>query len=188
MLTTNVETAALSPQAAQRVERAGAAADVRSDSSADDTELGKWTETEDKTRTKYDVDPVCQPQCAHRDRCVARAAKDCIHHKQHDDGHVSRKHYTRERGTVFDHPRRTTHHCQQLRRKRSRGKANDERNERGEYDRLNSSARGAVGILFADAARDHRHRADAETDGESVNQCEQRFSQSNGCGGVGSEM
>src|ERR1044071_1861045 len=115
MFSLDLETSAPAHETTQREQRARAATDVRCDRSADDAEFWKWSNTEDQTWTKQDVDRIRQPQCAHRDRRITRAAKDRIDHEQHHDGRIAGKHYARECRTVFDYPRRATHQREQFR-------------------------------------------------------------------------
>src|SRR5690349_23476453 len=75
------ESSAFANQAAERVNRAGAAANIRSHRSARDAELWKRTEPKDETWPKRYVERVRQPQYSHGDRCVAGAAKDRIDHE-----------------------------------------------------------------------------------------------------------
>ena len=60
-----------------------------------------------------------------------------------------------------DHPRRTAHERKQPRREWCADYAEHNRDDQCEDDRLNRGTRSAVRILFADAARNHCHRADA---------------------------
>src|SRR5215213_3070868 len=87
----------------------GTSADRRRDRSADDAELWKRSESEDQTRAEENVDPVREPQGAHRDRSVARATKDRVNHEEHYDADIAGEHHSRERRAVFDDPRRAAH-------------------------------------------------------------------------------
>src|ERR1700755_1494415 len=109
MTTLNIETSACTNQLAESEECARASANRRRDRSADDAELGKRTDSEDQTRAKSDVDPVREPQRAHRDCCITSTAKDRVDHEEHYDADVTGQHHTRERRTMFDYPRRATH-------------------------------------------------------------------------------
>src|SRR3569832_515879 len=97
MMALNEETTAFTNQLTDREERASASADRRRDRGADNAELRKGTDSEDQTRTEQDVDPVREPQRAHRDRGVACATKDRVDHDVHHDADVTGEHHTRER-------------------------------------------------------------------------------------------
>ena len=55
---------------------------------AGDAQPGEWPETEDEARIETDVDCVGDPEDAHRDRRVARAAEHRVDQKQHHDDAV----------------------------------------------------------------------------------------------------
>ena len=81
----NVDARAGLEQSAEREQRAGSAADRRRDRRAGDAQLRERSEPKDQTRSEHDVDRVRQPEHAHRDRRVARAAEDRVDQEQHDD-------------------------------------------------------------------------------------------------------
>src|SRR3954454_21002065 len=97
MLTLNIKTSAGTDQLAESEERASAAANRRRNRSTDDAELWKGTDSKNQTRAEHDVDPVRQPQRAHRDRGVTGATKDRVDHEEHHDTDVTGEHHTRER-------------------------------------------------------------------------------------------
>src|SRR5262245_17850394 len=93
-----------SKQFGQREQRTSAASDIGRNCGAYDAKFWKRTKTEDQTWTKQNIDPVCQPKCAHCDRCVASATENRVHHEQHYDSDVPCQHYSRERNTLFNNP------------------------------------------------------------------------------------
>ncbi len=70
---------------------------------------------------------------------------------------------------------RRAHEREESRREQRAGGAEHDRHDEGEDQRLHRGARGALGILLADAARDHRGRADAEAHRQRVDHGEQRL-------------
>src|SRR5215216_6959639 len=165
-----------------------ASANRRRDRSADDAELRERSESEDQTRSEKDIDPVGKPQRAHCDRSVARATKDRVDHEKHHDAEVASEHYSRKRGAMFDHPWRAAHERKEFRSERGADCANDNRHYESERNRLDCRACSAIGVLFTDATRDHRHRADAQTDRKRVNKSHQGLGETDSCSGVCSEM
>ncbi len=59
-------------------------------------ELGERAEAEDEARPEQDVEDVAEPQHAHRDRRVARAAEHRVDQEQQHDGDVAAEHDARE--------------------------------------------------------------------------------------------
>src|SRR2546426_12207055 len=82
MLARDFESSAFANQAAERVNRAGSPAYIRSHRRAGDAEFWKRTEPKDETWPKRYVERVRQPQYSHRNRRVAGAAKDRMDHEQ----------------------------------------------------------------------------------------------------------
>ena len=112
MTARDFESPAFANQAAERIDRAGAAPDVRRDGRAGDAEFRERTKPENETRPKHDVERVGQPQHAHGNRCITRAPKDRIDHKQHDHRSVAAKHDARKPDAMLDYGWRGAHYAQ----------------------------------------------------------------------------
>src|SRR5262245_8863517 len=104
MTSLDIETSAGTNELGESEQRARASADIRRDRSADDAELWERSKAEDQTRSKCNVDPISEPQRAHRNRRITRAAKDGVDHEEHHDRDVSGQHHSGKCRTVFDHP------------------------------------------------------------------------------------
>src|SRR5215510_12963591 len=112
MPSVDVKAATRAEQFTQRKESTCASSDIGGDRSADNAEFREWSNTEDQTWTKNDVDPISQPKSSHRDGGVAGAAKNRIHHEQCDHSYITGQHDAREGKAMLDHPGRATHQLQ----------------------------------------------------------------------------
>jgi hypothetical protein len=68
---------------------------VVADGRAGDAELGERPDAEHEARPEHDVDGVGEPEHAHRDRRVARAAEQRVDDEQHDDHRLAAEHDAR---------------------------------------------------------------------------------------------
>src|SRR5947207_2051485 len=136
MTALDVETAAGPNQLTECEQCTCSSADVRRDSSADDSHFRKWSDTENQTWAKHDVDPVRQPQYAHRNRGIAGASEDCVDHVEQNDCRVSSQHYSSKCRAMLNNPWGAAHELHQLRREWSAGSAEHDRNDQCQCDRL----------------------------------------------------
>ena len=85
------DASAASPEDQQLHDDADAAAGGRCDRGAGNAEARERTESENEARIEADVDSVRNPQHAHGDRRVTRAAKHGVDQKEHEDYAVEPK-------------------------------------------------------------------------------------------------
>ena len=127
----DVDARARLEQPAEREQRAGAAPDVVATAAPVTPSFGNGPEAEDQQRPEHDVDRVREPQHAHRDRRVARAAEDRVDQEQHHDRDVAAEHDARVRACpIAMHVGRRAHHAEQPRREQRAEHAEHERDGR----------------------------------------------------------
>ncbi len=174
-------------QEREGVERTRAAPDGGGDRRTRHAEFGERPEAEDETGAEKDVDGVGEPEHAHGNRRVARAAEDGVDEKQHDDRGVAAEHHARVVGSLLYHTGRGSHQREQLRGERDAEDGQHYRHADADDERLRGGARSALRVVLARAARDHRRRADAEPDGERVDERQHRLGEPDGGDGVRAE-
>src|SRR5215213_8548106 len=96
MTALDIKTPAVTNKLADCEDCTSASANGRRDRGANDAELRKRTKSEDQTGAEQDVDPVREPQRAHRDRSIAGATKDRVDHEEHHDADVAGEHHSCE--------------------------------------------------------------------------------------------
>ena len=87
----------------QLIQDAAAAADRRADGCPGHAHLGKRPDAEDEARAEHDVDRVGEPEHAHGDRRVARAAEHGVDEEQQQDGAAAAQHHRVKRAAGPDH-------------------------------------------------------------------------------------
>src|SRR5713226_7378633 len=137
------------------IENADAAAGEGGECRAGDAKLGERCPAEDEARVEDEVDDVGDPQQAHGDGGVTRAAEDGVVEKEKHDGAAAAEGDARVAGTDGEDLRGRAHQAKQVRRVEEKRNADGGRDRESDGDGLNARDGCAGGIFFADAASDH---------------------------------
>ena len=106
-------------QSVSREQRSYTAADGCCDGCTGYAEFGEDPQPKDKTRAENNVENVREPQHAHRDGCVACAAKDRVQQEQHHHDNVAAEHDAREGRALGDHRFVGAHEAEKVGRKKT---------------------------------------------------------------------
>ena len=115
------------------------------------------------------------------------AAEDGVIEEEHHDGAATTQRDPRVARSRWQRSRGKRPSMQQRGAKIKQGTPTSTRNRQADSDGLNAGDRGAFGILFANAARDHGGGGQAEAQADRENQAEQRLGEADGGDGVGAE-
>src|SRR5258708_40215313 len=129
MWTSNIKAPSGTNETPKGIERADPTAGFSSHARAHNPKLRERPETKEKAWPQYNVDRVCEPQHAHRDRRITSAAEDCVHHEQHYNCRVTCQHDSGEARAVLNNPRRPAHQLKQPGRERRPNGSNDCRHD-----------------------------------------------------------
>jgi len=171
-------------EAIELVEHADAAAGEGCESRSGDAQFREGAPAEDKARVEDEVDDVGDPQQAHGDGGVTRAAEDGVVEKEHHDRSAAAEGDAGIAGANGNDLRGGTHQAKQVRPIKKARNADDGRDRESNGDGLNAGNGRAGWIFFADAAGDHSRGRKAKAEANGHDEAEQRFGEANGSDGV----
>src|SRR6266446_246998 len=171
-------------QAIELIEHANAATSERGEGRAGDAELGERSPAEDEARVQYEIDDVGDPEQAHGDSGVTRAAEDGIVEEEQHDRSAAAEGDACVAGADRNDLRGSAHQAKQIRPVKQTRKADDSGDRESNGDGLNAGNGCAYGIFFADAASDHGGGGKAEAKADGHDEAEERFGKADGGDGV----
>jgi hypothetical protein len=146
---------------------------------ANHAELWEGPKPEDEQRIERQVDGVRQPQHAHGNRGIARAAKDRVLQEEQHDAGISAEHHHREPRVVTEQRRLGAHKREQPARVEPAGESDDRRDDDAEREHLHGRHGGAVAILLANPPRHRRRRANAQRHRNGIHDGQHRLGETN---------
>src|SRR6267378_6397248 len=151
-------------KAIELVEHADAAAGESGQGGSGDAELGERSPAENEAGVEDEIDDVGDPEQAHGDGGVAGSAEDGVVQKEQEYRAAAAESDARVAGADLDDLRRCSHQAEQFRRENEAGNADESGDGEAKCDGLHAGDSGGFGIFFANAARNHGGRREAQAE------------------------